>query len=82
MRELPVQVVANFGPGGVRPLSLLVNAAWVQVRRVNARWRGLAGEEPRWLFAVSAGDGHDYELVFTPRRLDWRLRLPGEEWDP
>lgn len=76
--EEPIDVVASFRRGLMRPALFTWQKRRYNVRAITLAWKENDGQFRRYYFAVVPagpdGDMRDlYELVFSTRDLTWRL---------
>lgn len=75
----PVDVLASFSGGHIRPRAFLWRNRRYNVEKVNLAYSAKDGRDPVHFFSVSDGV-NAYKLAFRPREMTWRLvELYGEE---
>jgi len=70
--EEPVDVLASFSGGQVRPRVFLWRRRKYKIDTVNLAYSARDGRDPVFFFAVSDGT-NSYKLSFRPRDMKWKL---------
>ncbi|MGE5527741.1 MAG: hypothetical protein ACM3X6_01180 [Patescibacteria group bacterium] len=68
-----IEVLAQFGRGGLRPRLFVWERRRHTISRVTAAWSEREGAHQRHYFAVQTDGANLYELCFCTRSLTWSL---------
>jgi len=68
----PVDVIASFSGGHIRPRAFLWRKRKYTIANVNLAYFGKDGKDPIYFFSVSDG-ANAYKLSFLPSKMLWNL---------
>lgn len=68
----PVEVLALFGPGQVKPLRFLWRGITYPVKEITLRWKDREGRAAVYHFGVSDGS-NAFQLGYHAEYLTWKL---------
>ena len=68
-----IQVLAEFGPKGIKPRVFVWERRRHTVTQITAAWEEREGTHRRLNFAVQTDGANVYELSFGTRELEWKL---------
>ncbi len=69
----PIEVLAHFRQGCMRPLKFLWNGRAYQIRQVERQWRERMGSAGQWHFSVRTADANWFELIFHSGDFTWQI---------